>query len=221
METIAPVSFQISKDGFIEQTESQAKTTIPPGQGLRFTFQISLKNKLTRVENSLQLFFFRGSQQLVIRIGNPQLHNCALGTALDALLVFAKEFFTEFDSLYLSKRSHSLGTRLKWLSVPIHCHRFDLTCAQQYSTLIGQPPLLGPSGFSQSESCTGYFAEPLQTETEPFASLVHFTGAFISCLFHGGNLMPSNSPLHQLLWSSVGATLHFPLMMGPMEEEEE
>lgn len=136
METIAPVSFQISKGGFIEQTESQAKTTIPPGQGLRFTFQISLKNKLTRVENSLQLFFFRGSQQLLIQIGNPQLHNFALDTALDALLVFAKEFFTGFDSLYLSKRSHSLGTRLKWLSVPIHCHRSHLCTILQYTYRI-------------------------------------------------------------------------------------
>lgn len=204
-----------------EQTESQPKATDdddPPWA--RFTFYITdfFKNKLTRVENSLQFCFFAScSQQLVIRIGNPQLHNCILGTALDALLVFAKEFFTGFDSLYLSKRSHSLGTRLKWLSVPIHCHRFDLTCAQLCSTPIGQPPLLGPS-FSQSFRILYWIFCRASSDRD---RALCFTGAFISCLFHGGNLMPSNSPLHQLLWSSVGATLHFPLMMGPMEEEEE
>lgn len=32
--------------------------------------------------------------------------------------------------------------------------------------------------------------------------------------------MPSNSPLHQLLWSSVGATLHFPLMMGQWRKKK-
>lgn len=160
-----------------EQTESQPKATDdddPPWA--RFTFYITdfFKNKLTRVENSLQFCFFAScSQQLVIRIGNPQLHNCILGTALDALLVFAKEFFTGFDSLYLSKRSHSLGTRLKWLSVPIHCHRFDLTLHNCVVHLQDSLLCWVRVSLSHSESCTGYFAEPLQTETEPFASLVH------------------------------------------------